>query len=68
MKTYKLPPGVTELECFKHYCRVCHAMDFVPRTPDPTANYPKCCGKHMAYLGIVTAKPGRDESLKITAK
>jgi hypothetical protein len=55
-----------EIECFKHYCRACHAMHFVPRTSGAEAEYPKCCGKHMAYLGIVTARPGRDESLKRT--
>jgi hypothetical protein len=55
-------PDTREVECFKHYCRTCKAMEFVPRSPN--APTPRCCGKHMAFLGIVTAIPGRDVSLK----
>lgn len=53
-----------EKRCFKHYCRICHAMEFVENKPD--APTPRCCGKNMAYLGIVDATPGRDESIKKT--
>lgn len=51
-----------EIECFKHYCRECRMLDFVPR--GPRAPTPRCCNKWMAYLGVVVARPGRDESIK----
>lgn len=57
----------TEIECFKHYCRNCHEMEFVPRGKGAETAYPRCCGKPMAYLGVVTAIPGRDKTLKTTS-
>lgn len=51
-----------ECQCFKHYCRSCHAMHYIRRAESGAA-YPRCCNKAMAYLGIVDAIPGRDESL-----
>lgn len=50
------------IQCFKHYCRNCHAMEFVPRA-NSGSEYPRCCQKPMAYLGVVDAIPGRDKSL-----
>lgn len=55
--------SASEVRCYKHYCRVCHAMHFVPDGDAATAEYPRCCAKSMAYLGIVDARPGRDETL-----
>ena len=51
------------VRCFKHYCRICHAMNFVRYGNGKQSEYPRCCGKPMAYLGIVDAIPGRDETL-----
>lgn len=55
--------SASEVRCYKHYCRTCHAMHFVPAGDATTAEYPRCCTKSMAYLGIVDARPGRDETL-----
>jgi hypothetical protein len=53
-----------EVRSYKHYCRACHAMHFIAVTADSSsAEYPACCGRRMAYLGVVDARPGRDESL-----
>ncbi len=57
-----------EQRCYKHYCRVCHAMEFVPHVSGgKNDTYPRCHGKPMAYLGIVDAIPGRDETLNKSA-
>lgn len=38
-------------------------MHFVPAGKGAETEYPRCCGKPMAYLGTVDAIPGRDETL-----
>ncbi len=52
------------VECFKHYCPKCGAEHHIKRSKGPECEYPKCCGRHMRYLGVVTAIPGRDETNK----
>lgn len=59
--------SATETRCYKHYCRLCHTMEFVPVAAGAMAPHPFCCGKITAYLGVVDAVPGKDTTLKITA-
>jgi len=49
--------------CYKHYCRSCHAEHYVKFGID---EYPTCCGRVMAFLGVVDHTPGRSEENQIS--
>lgn len=55
----KNPPEPEVCRCYKHYCRICGAEHYIKAL---SQEFPKCCGKVMAYLGHCDAIPGRDET------